>query len=189
MKTLVGKLLTALGRRPVAPGGSADLQPAQDSRQTPDDLVQTADDLARIFTSPCSSSPIKTDQLMKFVRRFSREDLRAAFKNDPFLSNYVVNHWEFANGETVLTTYPWKVALPISDVCNATCTFCSSWLRGLRTLKLEELDRFAVVLRHAAEVGFEGHGEPLVHPEIETLILRLTEILDRRCMKYIITNG
>jgi hypothetical protein len=130
-----------------------------------------------------------TDELMRHVRRFSRDELRAAFTRDPFLSNYVVNHWEFAAGETILTTYPWRVVVPISDVCNATCTFCNSWLRGVRTLRLEELDRFAEVLRHAAEIGLEGHGEPLVHPEIETLIHRLTEIVDPRCFKYIITNG
>src|SRR5262245_10750707 len=151
--------------------------------------VETAAEFAQIFTRPCHTSSIKTDQLMKLVRRFTREELRAAFEHDPFLSNYVVNHWEFAHAETVLTTYPWKVVLPISDVCNATCTFCNSWLRGVRTLKVDELDRFAVVLRHAAEVGLEGHGEPLVHPEIDTVIQRLTEIVDPRCWKYIITNA
>src|SRR5262249_14936779 len=64
----------------------------------------------------------------KVLRRFSREELRAFFADDPYLSNYVVNLWEAATRQTVLTTYPWKVAIPISDVCNATCTFCNSWL-------------------------------------------------------------
>jgi len=157
--------------------------------QVHEDQVRTAVDLARVFTTPCSTSPVKTDRLMTLVQQFSRDELRAAFQHDELLSNYVVNHWEFATGEAVLTTYPWKIVVPISDVCNATCTFCNSWLRGVRTLGLDELDRFSVVLRHAAEIGLEGHGEPLVHPEIGELIRRLTEIVDPRCWKYLITNG
>jgi sulfatase maturation enzyme AslB (radical SAM superfamily) len=151
--------------------------------------INTASDLARVFTTPCDTSPIKTELLMSLVRRFSRDELRAAYAHDPLMSNYVVNHWEFATGETTLTTYPWRVVVPVSDVCNATCTFCNSWLRGIRTLDLLELDRFEAVLRHAAEIGLEGHGEPLVHPEIETLLTRLAEIVDPRCWKYMITNG
>jgi hypothetical protein len=176
LRDLVDRVRTAIG---LGSGVSANGE----------DTIRSAADLARAFTTPCNTSPIKHDKLMKLVRRFSREELQRAFRHDPFLANYVVSHWEFAAGETVLTTYPWKVVIPISDVCNATCTFCNSWLRGVRTLNLADVERFAPLLRHAAEIGLEGHGEPLIHPQIEALIQRLTELVDRRCWKYLITNG
>jgi hypothetical protein len=123
------------------------------------------------------------------VRRYSDDELRAKFRRDPVLCNYLVNLWEYATRQTHLTTYPWKVVVPISDVCNATCTFCNSWLRGVQVLKPEDVQRFEPVLRHALELGLEGHGEPLVNPHFEQVVHELNKVIDPRCRKYMITNA
>ncbi|HEX5271589.1 MAG TPA: hypothetical protein VFW33_13925, partial [Gemmataceae bacterium] len=126
-------------------------------------------------------------EAVKLARQHSREELRAEFADDPVLGNYVVNLWEHATRQTHLTTYPWKVVIPMSDVCNATCTFCNSWLRGVKVLKPEDVRRFEPVLRHALELGLEGHGEPLVNPHFEEVVNEFHKIIDPRCRKYMIT--
>lgn len=127
--------------------------------------------------------------LNREVAKYTREELRAMFADDPWRANYLVNIREFLSGESVLTTYPWNISIPVADICNARCPFCTSWFQGTRCLLLEEVDRFAMVLRHAKLVCLGGHGEPLVHPQFEELGHRLTELLDPRSEAYIITNG
>jgi len=123
------------------------------------------------------------------VRQLSKEDILRAFASDPWSRNYFVNWWEFYHGAAVLSSYPWNITIPIADVCNARCTFCTSWLEGTRVLEISELSHFAEVLPYARLVGIAGHGEPLAHPHCEELFEKLRAYLDPRCQSYIITNG
>lgn len=115
--------------------------------------------------------------------------LQRVLGDDPWLHNYAKNAWEFVQGRTVLTTYPPDICFPIADVCNARCTFCSSWLEGTRVASLDELDSFEEVFRYARWVGLAGHGEPLAHPRIREILSRLSAWLDARSTAYVITNG
>ena len=125
----------------------------------------------------------------KHVQKFNREDIREHFKGDSWLCNFVENIWEYLNGETVLSTYPWNVTLPMADICNAKCSFCSSWMVGNRWLKSQDIDQYSSLIRHSCQFGLQGHGEPLVNPEFKDICLKLKELLDPRCSVYIITNG
>jgi MoaA/NifB/PqqE/SkfB family radical SAM enzyme len=127
--------------------------------------------------------------LEREVAKYTRDELRALLRDDPWRANHVVNLREFLSGESVLTTYPWDVSIPIADICNARCPFCTSWFQGTRCLLLDEVDALAPVLRHAARLALAGHGEPLVHPQFDALADRLTALLDPRCVTYLITNG
>jgi len=117
------------------------------------------------------------------------EDVTGLFPDDRLLANFVLNIWEWAHGRTQLTSLPWNISLPISEVCNARCTFCTSWLDGKKQITLEQLDEFAPVLRTAVYVGLIGHGEPLSHPRLGDIADRLAEYLDPRAASYTITNG
>ncbi|HEU5305512.1 MAG TPA: radical SAM protein, partial [Gemmatimonadales bacterium] len=66
---------------------------------------------------------------------------------------------------------------------------CTSWLEGTRVLALEEVPKFAEVLRFARTVGIAGHGEPLAHPRCDEVLARIAGYLDPRCESYVITNG
>jgi MoaA/NifB/PqqE/SkfB family radical SAM enzyme len=130
------------------------------------------------------------------LRRIEQELLAATldevvglFPGDRMLSNFVLNLWEWGHGCTTLQSLPWNVSLPISDVCNARCTFCTSWLDGKKQLTLEQLEMFEPVLRSAVYVGLVGHGEPLSHPNLGEIAHRLGEYLDPRASSYTITNG
>lgn len=125
----------------------------------------------------------------KILKDFTRDDVIEAFGNDRFYGNLFLNLWEYENGITVLESYPCDITIPIADVCNARCTFCTSWLEGKRLLKLSELDAFENVIRHANVVGLAGHGEPLSHPELPSILDRMDRWLDHRAQAYVITNG
>lgn len=120
---------------------------------------------------------------------FSREEVKRLYADDPWVSNLLLNMWEYMHGETRLTSYPWNISLPIADVCNARCSFCTSWLEGRHVLDIAKLEAFAPILRHAAFVGLVGHGEPLAHPRFSELSQRLSAMLDPRARCYTITNG
>jgi wyosine [tRNA(Phe)-imidazoG37] synthetase (radical SAM superfamily) len=127
--------------------------------------------------------------LNQLIGRFGKDEIAGAYAHDPWLANYFVNAWEYASGEAVLASYPWNVTIPIADVCNARCTFCTSWLEGTRVLALEEVPKFAEVLRFARTVGIAGHGEPLAHPRCDEVLAAISTHLDPRCEAYVITNG
>jgi sulfatase maturation enzyme AslB (radical SAM superfamily) len=135
---------------------------------------------------------VSQDQLRRFERELQGATdgaIAALFPRDPMLSNFVRNLWEWGNGRTELTSLPWNISLPISDVCNARCTFCTSWLDGRQQLTLEQLEKFEPVLRTAIYVGLIGHGEPMSHPRLAEIADRLQDYLDPRAASYTITNG
>lgn len=107
----------------------------------------------------------------------------------PILQNLATSIWEFAKGAATLTSYPWNVSVPVADLCNARCTFCTSWLEGRKVLDLEQLQIFEPILKRAIFIGLVGHGEPLAHPRFEELCARLQALLDPFAVCYTITNG
>ena len=129
------------------------------------------------------------DELETRLKPVTLEQVRSAFPDDPWGTNYLVNVWEYVHGVAELSSYPWNISLPVADVCNARCTFCTSWLEGREILDINQLDRFSSVLRNAVYVGLVGHGEPMAHPEFDTLCAKLAAVLDPRAQCYTITNG
>jgi pyruvate-formate lyase-activating enzyme len=129
------------------------------------------------------------DELENKIRALSLEQVTAFFPFDPWGTNFLTNLWEYTHGVAELNSYPWNISLPVADVCNARCTFCTSWLEGREILDLKQLDRFTSVLRNAVYVGLVGHGEPMAHPEFDILCTKLAGVLDRRAQCYTITNG
>jgi sulfatase maturation enzyme AslB (radical SAM superfamily) len=119
----------------------------------------------------------------------TEDEIATLFPEDRLISNFVRNLWEWGRGSTTLTSLPWNISLPVSDVCNARCTFCTSWLDGKKQLTLEQLEKFEPVLRTAIYVGLVGHGEPLSHPDLGEIAQRLEQYLDPRAASYTITNG
>lgn len=119
----------------------------------------------------------------------SLSDFLALVPPRPVLQNLATSIWEFAKGIDTLTSYPWNVSIPVADVCNARCTFCTSWLEGRSVLDLDKLPIFEPILKRAIFVGLVGHGEPLAHPRFDELCQRLQVLLDPRAVCYTITNG
>jgi Radical SAM superfamily len=145
-----------------------------------------------VQTIGLNSARLNPEQLARLeqgVAKLDRTDIEGLFPHDPWVQNLLLNVWEWAVGAAELTSYPWNVSLPVADVCNARCVFCTSWLEGKEVLKLEQVDRFAEVIRHAIYLGLVGHGEPMSHPRFPELCDKLAALLDPRASSYTITNG
>ena len=135
---------------------------------------------------------LDSDQILEMensLKFFSREEVRSLFAWDPLISNLLLNIWEYVHAVAELDSYPWNISLPVADICNARCTFCTSWLEGRKVLPIEKLESFSPVLKHAIYVGLVGHGEPLAHPHFSELCGVLKKFLDVRSTCYTITNG
>ncbi len=127
--------------------------------------------------------------LEEAAKALSREEIAVLFRDDPWVDNFATSVWEFAHGASELASYPWNVSLPIADLCNARCTFCTSWLDGRAIVKLEQIDALQEVIKRAIFLGLVGHGEPMAHPQFAEICDKLASLLDRRASCYTITNG
>ena len=142
-------------------------------------------------------NPLKYERtaLMEHIRRYDREELRQYYlrqetKGAEVFANYVVSLWEYERGVAEITSYPWKVAIPMTDVCNAKCTFCTAPLvPDPQWLKVEEVEYFADALRYAIEVDLQGLGEPTAHPQFEAIAEEIEKFINPVARLGIITNG
>jgi hypothetical protein len=132
---------------------------------------------------------------MEHIHRYDREALRAYYLRQPVegahvWANYVVNLWEYEHGVEELTSFPWNITIPMTELCNATCTFCSSPLvPNPKALAVHEVHHFADALRHALRVSLQGLGEPLAHPHFEEIVGEIGKYLSPVAQLEIITNG
>jgi hypothetical protein len=132
---------------------------------------------------------------MEHIRRYDREALREYYSRQPgpaarVWANYAVNLWEYEHGVEELTSFPWNITIPMTEVCNARCTFCSSPLvPDPKALATHEIRHFADALRHAVFVSLQGLGEPLAHPHFEEIAEELAKYLSPVARLEIITNG
>jgi pyruvate-formate lyase-activating enzyme len=153
-------------------------------------------ELERLITSVAainiSSARVSVEELAdleRTMRKVTAEDVRTLVSGDTWLTNFLLNVWEYVQGVSELTTYPWNVTLPVADLCNARCTFCTSWLDGRALVKLEQVRSFSDVIGNAQQIGLIGHGEPLAHPQFDKICDIIAEHMDRRAAIYTITNG
>lgn len=130
------------------------------------------------------------EQQYEFVKKFNKSFLKSylATENKVF-RNYFLNLWECVNGETYLESYPWSVSIPIADICNARCTFCTSWLSGTGVFNVKDLAVFQQPIEHARILTLQGHGEPLVHPYIDDILENIAKWAPEDCRTSIITNA
>src|SRR5262245_11425927 len=132
---------------------------------------------------------------MEHIRRYDRDALRAYYLRQPVegadvWANYAVNLWEYEHGVDELTSYPWNITIPLTEVCNAICTFCSSPLvPSPKAFAVHEMEHFADALRYAVCISLQGLGEPLAHPQFEAIATEIKKYLNPVAHLEIITNG
>ena len=89
----------------------------------------------RTYSGSWGLRPENMGYLEQALLTLELRDLDEAFSHDPWMYNFLLSIWEFARGKTHLTSYPWNITLPIADVCNARCEFCTSWLEARKSSK------------------------------------------------------
>jgi MoaA/NifB/PqqE/SkfB family radical SAM enzyme len=123
------------------------------------------------------------------ITQYEKDEIKNAFTWDVYTRNFLLNLWECENQVDTLESYPWNIALPIADVCNARCTFCSSWLLGKSVMTPAQLKPYLEILPYARLIGFQGHGEPLANPHLPEILTAMAAVIDPRAQGYVITNG
>jgi pyruvate-formate lyase-activating enzyme len=100
----------------------------------------------------------------------------------------ILNKWEFAQGITVLKSYPWRLSVPFV-LCNAQCEFCAAWtIKG--NIPLDDLMTALIpVIRRCWQLDLVGWGEPLIHLQFASVLETLKREADRRARLALTTNG
>src|SRR5712671_3467667 len=122
------------------------------------------------------------------LRGCSEQTLHSQFTGDVLRDNAILNKWEFAQGITVLKSYPWRLSVPFV-LCNAQCEFCAAWtIKG--NIPLDNLMTALIpVIRRCYQLDLVGWGEPLVHPQFASILDILKREADPRARLALTTNG
>ena len=122
------------------------------------------------------------------LRGWSEQTLHSQFTGDVLRDNAVLNKWEFAQGITVLKSYPWRLSVPFV-LCNAQCEFCAAWtIKG--NIPLDNLMTALIpVIRRCYQLDLVGWGEPLVHPQFASILEILKREAGPRARLALTTNG
>lgn len=125
---------------------------------------------------------------VKKLQNLSEAALTKEFRNDPLYDNLLLNKYEFANGISVLKSFPWRFHIPFTG-CNGKCPFCISSVTKRDPISLEDLQYFRHLLPYAWEISLAGGGEPLIHPQFWEILQMLKSFADPRAKIGLTTNG
>ncbi len=102
--------------------------------------------------------------------------------------NSNLNMREMREGKAVLSSYPRRVVLELTNDCQFNCVMCGRGYAGFKKTYLDTacLKKLENVFNYAEEVAFLGWGEATLHPEF----LQILKFLDQfPVKKYLCTNG
>lgn len=103
-------------------------------------------------------------------------------------SNSELNLKEIDEGKTVLSSYPRRIVLELTNACNLNCVMCG---RNAADFKLTSFDMdvfrsLEPLMDTIEEVTLMGWGEPTIHPHFNEML----EIINKHsARKYFCTNG
>ena len=153
------------------------------------ELAEAVSAVASLYGWGARLNDADVTRMERIIGPLTREEVIALTADDPWIQNFLVNVWEYVHGVEELTSYPWNISLPIADLCNARCIFCTSWIEGTSLVKLEQIEAFANVIAKAIYIGLVGHGEPMAHPKFDEICRVIAKHKDPRAATYTITNG
>jgi len=103
--------------------------------------------------------------------------------------NSELNIEEYNRNNVELHSYPRRVLLELTNMCNYRCIMCGRNATSFRPsfLDLNFIERFSHVFEYAEEVTLFGWGEPTIHPEFSNIMKFASKFPQLR--KYLLTNG
>lgn len=102
--------------------------------------------------------------------------------------NSLLNQTEWKRREEILTSYPRRIVLELTNDCNMHCKMCGRChdTFQVNTLNIEVIKWLETIFNKVEEVTLMGWGEPTLYPHFLDLIC----LLDKHPVKkYICTNG
>ena len=103
--------------------------------------------------------------------------------------NSRLNLQEAEAGAVELASYPRRLVLELTNMCNYRCVMCGRNAKSFRPtyLELDFLEALEPLFAHVEEVTLFGWGEPTIHPEFLFLMDFLSRFPHLRI--YLLTNG
>ena len=103
--------------------------------------------------------------------------------------NSALNLKEFQKRKMILKSYPRRVILELTNMCNYRCIMCGRTYSSFRPTYLDTgiIDKLKIVFQKTEEVTLFGWGEPTIHPEFIDVFRKLAEFKNLR--KFLLTNG
>lgn len=102
--------------------------------------------------------------------------------------NSRLNIQESEEGRSILTSYPRRIVLELTNACNLNCIMCGRNAADFRLVSFD-MDAFynlEPLFDIVEEVTLMGWGEPTIHPHFTEML----EVIDRHsARKYFCTNG
>jgi len=114
---------------------------------------------------------------------FSGKPLTAAQRK-----NSDLNMLEMEAGQAVLTSFPRRIVLELTNACNLNCTMCGRRAAKINTafLDMNWFHTLEPLFDSVEEVTLMGWGEPTIHPNFAAML----QIINRHsARKYFCTNG
>ena len=132
--------------------------------------------------------------LDSFIRKIKAEpefflEVKDKFIEDKWSYNILLNTYEYMTNPPIVSSIPIDVFLPIVSFCNANCVFCKYCNNYNYYLPVEKIIYFRNILKFVRNFGFNCYGEPLLHPDFDSLACEIRKYLDPRATTYLVTNG
>jgi MoaA/NifB/PqqE/SkfB family radical SAM enzyme len=128
------------------------------------------------------------DQCRAFVREAIVDNLPSS--PELIAANARLAYWEASRNQSVVSSFPHFLKLPLTDVCNARCTFCAYVAekvigRSSTEEEFKRLDWLKFVMHLNPNNGL---GEPFVHPGVAGM-LEFIKVNAPHISMHFITNG
>jgi len=123
------------------------------------------------------------------VQRARRKDL---FQYDGLtklqIENNKLNSEEMESSALQLKSYPRRLVLELTNVCNLNCIMCGRDSQKFTPtfFDVNSLDKIKSILNKITEVTLFGWGEPTMHPKLSNILEYLNQYPVK---KYFVTNG
>src|SRR5574340_977790 len=120
--------------------------------------------------------PPKVRQVLRKIERHGRHLPKIVRYGAPKkLANILLAEWELRRQRTVLRCLPYYYIIDVCNVCNLRCPLCptgnTTIARKQAMLSLDQYkELFAKVRPYALVVSLYNHGEPLLNPDVFSII-------------------
>jgi radical SAM protein with 4Fe4S-binding SPASM domain len=118
----------------------------------------------------------KMKQYLRKIKRHARYVPKLVNYGTPKkLANIMLAEWEFRQQKTILRCLPYYFIVDVCNVCNLRCPLCptgnTTIARKQAMISLDQYkDVFDRIKEHALVVSFYNHGEPLLNPDVFSII-------------------
>lgn len=134
-----------------------------------------------------SKDPAENKKAASNICHILKTDLADWSDKEPKYHNKLLNTAEYLAQKTVLSSFPTRIYLELTNACNLECPMCGqSFFGGKRAFfDRNALDKIVPLYPYLEDLCLAGFGETLIYPHLEEVFNKIPSYVPTR----IITNG